>query len=310
MLVPPRLQAAGSMSAAGREWLASLPELCEGLSEQWGIELGEPYSECNMSWVAPAEGASIPTVLKVPMPATVQVKTLGGDFRGHESAALQAWGGVGATLLVANDVRSGAMLVEQCRPGDTLDSVPDPEAADEIAADLLTQLHLPAGNGSGIPKLDERAWQLARELPDRFEQAGKPFDEWLVTAATEKLVELSSTGCPPVLLHGDAHHHNILASEREPWLAIDPLPMVGDPAYDCVQYLLFRKGDLRDPVSEWGTVISRFCELARVDEERLKAWTFARLVSDALAACEVGRKAEDLEARQDDLWTARLLHRL
>ena len=36
----------------------------------------------------------------------------------------------------------------------------------------------------------------------------------------------------PVLLHGDLNPTNVLAAEREPWLAIDPKPMVGDPAYD------------------------------------------------------------------------------
>lgn len=307
MLVPPRLQATGSTSDLGREWLARLPEVCGRLSELWGIRLGEPYPESNISWVAPAEGASVPAVLKVPMPATIQVRTLAGDFRGHEADALQAWDGVGATLLLANDESTGAMLVERCVPGGTLDAVPDPDAADEIAAHLLTQLHRPAGEDDGFPRLGSRARQLAEELPGRFEQAGRPFDEWLVREAVETLVELSSCDGPSVLLHGDAHHHNVLASDREPWLAIDPLPMVGDAAYDSVQYLLFRKGDLQDPASEWGTVISRFCRLAGVGEERVTAWTFARLVSDALAACEVGRQVEDLEARQDDLWTARLL---
>lgn len=310
MLIPPRLRARASTSELGREWLARLPEICARLSEEWKIRIGEPYPECNISWVAPAEGASVPAVVKMPMPATVQVKTLAGDFRGHEAAALQAWGGVGATLLLESEESTGAMLVERCVPGGTLDSVPDPEAADEIAAHLLTELHKPAGGGNGFPRLDERARQLADELPDRFGQAGMPFDEWLVKEAVTNLVELSGSGDPPVLLHGDLHHHNILASDREHWLAIDPLPMVGDPAYDGVQYLLFRKGDLQDPASEWGSVIARLCRLAGVDEERVKAWTFARLVSDTLAACEVGRKVEGLEARQEDLWTARLLHRL
>ena len=34
-----------------------------------------------------------------------------------------------------------------------------------------------------------------------------------------------------VLVHGDFHHHNILASARG-HLAIDPKPMLGEPEYD------------------------------------------------------------------------------
>jgi streptomycin 6-kinase len=34
------------------------------------------------------------------------------------------------------------------------------------------------------------------------------------------------------LLHADLHHHNILAAERHPWLAIDPKGVIGDAAYE------------------------------------------------------------------------------
>jgi streptomycin 6-kinase len=42
----------------------------------------------------------------------------------------------------------------------------------------------------------------------------------------------SDDGPPPVLLHGDLNPTNVLAAAREPWLAIDPKPMLGDAAYD------------------------------------------------------------------------------
>ncbi|MEV4125830.1 aminoglycoside phosphotransferase family protein [Nocardia sp. NPDC049707] len=31
------------------------------------------------------------------------------------------------------------------------------------------------------------------------------------------------------LLYGDLQYENVLASEREPWLAIDPKPLAGEP---------------------------------------------------------------------------------
>ena len=39
-----------------------------------------------------------------------------------------------------------------------------------------------------------------------------------------------------VLVHGDFHHHNILASARG-HLAIDPQPILGEPEYDVVPFL-------------------------------------------------------------------------
>lgn len=43
---------------------------------------------------------------------------------------------------------------------------------------------------------------------------------------------------PRWLLHGDLHPKNVLAAEREPWLAIDPKPWIGDPAFDLAQVLV------------------------------------------------------------------------
>ena len=31
------------------------------------------------------------------------------------------------------------------------------------------------------------------------------------------------------MLHGDLHHDNVLTADREPWLAIDPHGVLGDP---------------------------------------------------------------------------------
>src|SRR5438270_474128 len=43
------------------------------------------------------------------------------------------------------------------------------------------------------------------------------------------------------LLHGDLHYDNILAhgldDPREPWLAIDPAPIAGDPGFDLLSAL-------------------------------------------------------------------------
>src|SRR5438067_1309862 len=44
---------------------------------------------------------------------------------------------------------------------------------------------------------------------------------------------LLATQVAPVLLHGDLHHENILAAARQPWLAIDPKGVVGEPAYEA-----------------------------------------------------------------------------
>jgi len=49
---------------------------------------------------------------------------------------------------------------------------------------------------------------------------------------------LPRTADRSVLLCTDLHAGNVLASQREPWLVIDPKPFIGDPAYEPVQHML------------------------------------------------------------------------
>ncbi|SDT29467.1 aminoglycoside phosphotransferase family protein [Microlunatus soli] len=310
MDIPARLRAEAGATLRGREWLAGLPQLCAHLSAQWGIRLARPYPGSHISLVAPVHGFSSPAVLKIALPSPIESGTIAGDFRHQEAAALRIWAGDGAPELLAQDAGSGAMLVEQCRPGATLETIGS-SAADAAAAEVIQALHHGVHDHDvEFVRLTDRARAVAAQLPDRFAAVGRPFDERLLGEAVDGLVQLAGSTDTEVLLHGDTHHHNILSATRRPWLAIDPLPMLGEPGYDAVQYLLFRKGDLHDPESEWRSVIESFCGRLDVDPDRVMAWIFVRLVSDAIAACERGRPIVDLEARNGDLWTARLVQRL
>jgi streptomycin 6-kinase len=58
---------------------------------------------------------------------------------------------------------------------------------------------------------------------------------------------------------------------------IDPKPFVGDRAYDPVQHLMNSEARLhRDPIE----LVRRVADLAEVDSERLRLWTFARAAAD------------------------------
>jgi streptomycin 6-kinase len=308
--IPQRLRAKAFTVSHGRDWLADLPEICRRLSDEWSVDLGAPFADSHVSFVVTANRGPRPLVLKVPMPSTIELGTLAAGARAGEVDALRQWAGDGSVHLVEHDPVTGAMLVERCLPGATLDQLGDPGGADRVAAGLLERLHRPHPQMRQFDRLADRATRLARDLPARFEAAEAPFDQWLLDTTVELLDHLSGSGPAEVLLHGDFHHANIMSAERQPWLAIDPLPMIGDPAYDAVQYLLFRKGDLAHPVTEWVGVIAEFCARLAVDIERVKAWMFARLVSDALAAYAEGRGLAELDASQGDLWSARLVHRL
>jgi streptomycin 6-kinase len=102
-------------------------------------------------------------------------------------------------------------------------------------------------------------------------------DTGLVDEGLRVFKELARPDLTDVLLATDLHAGNILWSEREPWLVIDPKPFVGDRAYDPVQHLMNCEGRLhRDPIE----LVRRVADLAAVDVERLRLWTFARAAAD------------------------------
>lgn len=235
----------------------------------------------------------------------VELDTLAGEARRVEAHALAAWRGQGAVLLLEAEPSSGAMLLERCEPGYPLASTDGAEAGDELAAALLQRLWISAPS-IGFPSLEglgRRALKTASEL---HATTAEVVDDELVQRALGLLRALLAEPQEQVLLHGDFHHDNILAAQREPWLAIDPLPMVGERSYDAVQYLLFRKGDLADPAASWGSAIETFCRYCALDPRRVLAWTVPRLVGDALSALKTGTSLEHLESCQQDLWSARL----
>ena len=89
---------------------------------------------------------------------------------------------------------------------------------------------------------------------------------------------LPATATRHVLLCTDLHAGNVLSAGREPWLAIDPKPYVGDPAYDVLQHMLNCDRRLgRDPVGLAG----HMAELCGLDAERVTLWLFARCVQES-----------------------------
>jgi len=99
----------------------------------------------------------------------------------------------------------------------------------------------------------------------------------LVKEGLAAFAELSQPGSEDRLLATDLHAGNVLRAEREPWLVIDPKPIIGDPAYDATQHLFNCQARLlADPI---GT-IHRFADLLEVDGERVRRWAFARAAAE------------------------------
>jgi streptomycin 6-kinase len=75
------------------------------------------------------------------------------------------------------------------------------------------------------------------------------------------------------LVNQDLHGGNVLRAEREPWLVIDPKPLVGEREIDGVG--LLRNAGSRTSVRRW---LDAFGELG-LDRERAHGWGVAHAIA-------------------------------
>ncbi|MBB1245026.1 phosphotransferase [Streptomyces durbertensis] len=273
-----------SRHEAGREWLERLPGLVAAYQARWRLRLGAPFTGGSCSWAAPVHREDgLAAVLKVTWPHP--------EARG-EAAALRHWDGRGAVRLLEADESRYALLVERCEPGTALHAGLPPHAAHaavgrlRTGAALLAELwHAADEPPAGMPELTAvcASWAaLAEERRDRLAARVAPrADPGLDALGIRLLRELPRSAGQRVLLHGDFNPGNVLAAARRPWLAIDPKPMAGDPAYD--PWPLVEQTAPDRPLGERFAVVAESCGQS---VDRLAAWALARTVEYAWWAAD------------------------
>jgi len=270
MIIPPRLIANCRHIPERKQWLDNLPAMLKELTERWSLRTGPPFDHANVtcSWVATAVRSDLtPAVLKLGMPHMEGA---------HEIQGLRYWNGNPTVQLLEADEDLGAMLLERCRPGDMLRSEPE-VTQDVVITTLLKRLWrkpAPPEELAGFRRLSDMLESWSNET---LAQAQHWPDSGLVSEGLRLLQSLAKPSPTDKLLATDLHAGNVLRSEREPWLVIDPKPFIGDVAFDVVQHLHVCEARLRaDPIG----MVWRLADLAEVDAERLRLWTFARAAAD------------------------------
>jgi streptomycin 6-kinase len=255
------------LQPGGAAWLDRLPRLVAECAELWGLDVGPAYEGSHVSLVAPvALGDGTAAVLKINFPDPESE---------HEPDALSHWDGRGAVRLLSTDRERRALLVERCQPGSALWEVEDEAEANGIAAGVLRRLWRPAPANHPFRPLAEEAAGWAGELSVVWEQLGRPFERRLVEQAVAWARELSASQGEQVVLHQDYHGGNVLRAEREPWLAIDPKPLVGEREFDAASLLRDRRDELVSDPKPTRRVRRRLDQLAAeldLDRERMRGW--------------------------------------
>jgi streptomycin 6-kinase len=275
-------------------WVDRLPRRLAGLLEEWELTPDGWSMHGYCSIVVPVQTSDAQSaVLKVAFDVDEESE--------HEPLALRHWGGRGAVRLLRADPHRRAMLLERLHQED-LTTVPDLEACEVVAA-LYPRLHVPA-----LPQLATvtsyvERWSGALASMPRSAPIPRRMVEQALFLARGLVADPASTG---VIVHGDLHYLNVLASDREPWLVIDPKPMSGDPHFELAPMLWNRMEELGDSVRTG--VRRRFHTLvdaAGLDEARARDWVIVRMVLNAHWAVEDAERADrDLTAEERDWITS------
>jgi streptomycin 6-kinase len=276
--VPELLTAAARRHDDLRAWIPELPAIVAQLADRWSLRVGEPFQPGGQcSWVAPVTGPSgAGLVLKVGF------RFPSGESR-DEAAGLRAWNGNGSVRLFAayETESASALLLERCLPGTRLADALAEREQDVVVAQLLRRLWMDPPEGYAFRPLGRMCAEWAGRFEQEHDVAANGIDPGLAREGIALLRALPAAADRRVLLCTDLHAENILAARRQPWLAIDPKPYVGDPAYDVLQHMLNCEERLAaDPAG----LAARMAGLTGVDAGRVRLWLFARSVQESASS--------------------------
>lgn len=262
----------GAFGIVGTEWFKSLPSILEQILLKWDVTVLEIFADLSYNFVAKV----------VHKDGTQYVLKLGPPHKElfTEMEALKLFDGRGSVKLINADNELGALLLELLEPGKPIINLEDDESATQIAGQVMGQLWLRDFEASKFPTV--AYWGSGFERYKKMLSGGNgSFPKKWIAIAEGLYSDLVSTMDESVLLHGDLHHWNILSAQRQPWLAIDPKGVIGEPAYEIGAWL-------RNPfpfiLSEGfpdRVILRRASQLSEqlgFDRDRILAWGAAQAV--------------------------------
>lgn len=284
----------------GRQWIDALPALAAGFLERWDLRLDGESAHGFASLVLPVRQADgTPAVLKL---QRVNEENVG------EPVALRAWRGEGMVRLLRHDESTCTMLLERLDASRSLAGMPDDEQALLVITGMLRHLSaFPAP--AELRTLADIAGDMVADTPDAAAGLSDPAEAELLRACAAAVAEvLDEPG--DRLLHWDLHYDNVLAplpgADREPWVAIDPKPLAGDPGFDLSPALHNRWEDMVATGDLDRALLRRFdlmtAELG-LDRARAARWCLGRVLQNLLWNIE----DEDPELRPEQIVIGRLL---
>ncbi len=267
-------------------WLAALPALIRAMEQRWSITVAESYAFATEAFVARAwQADGTPVVLKLAPPSAIR-RCGPGSAIDDQVAALRMSNGRGCVRLLRHDRDRGALLLE--RLGQPLADSNTPHAERMRILTAAAQVFWrPVAPGHSLPTGADQAIELARYIRATWKALNKPCTARTIrhamTAAHHRAAAHDDNRA--VLVHGDLHQWNALASQHD-YLLVDPHGIIAEPEYDLgvimrEDPLELMQGDPRNRATELAAHTGR-------DEDAIWEWGVLQRVATGLKCSSLG----------------------
>lgn len=213
-------------------WLDTVPDLLDRAARRWNLTLGRYHDAGYASVIATATDRSgRPRILKA---------WFDPDRFTDETTVMSLWSGALTADLIAVDEDDSVAIFDMVagRPGGS----PDRGCEVPMVALAIHDLHM-HGRASDPPPLPRLEDYISSGVLPRLERRLRLLRQGPVTRAVNAAAEAGKrlTGNPDrsTVLHGDLYRENVLFDEDGNPRLIDPLPMIGDAAFDWAFWTVY-----------------------------------------------------------------------
>ncbi|WP_411145830.1 aminoglycoside phosphotransferase family protein [Streptomyces sp. x-80] len=258
-------------------WLDDAPKLLEQAAERWKLSLGDYHDAGHASVIATATGLD-------GRPLLLKAWTDPSRYR-HEVDTLRLWAGGPTADVVeaADDLAVAALELVGRRAG----GADRPAHELQVVAAALRGLHTSGQRRPRTDCLPRLAEHLMLEVRPRIDRRARGLSlgglRTLIEVELSAFDALKEDPGRATVLHADLYRENVLFDWRGHPRLIDPLPMVGDPAFDWAFWTVYY--DLGRGTAERLATASR---VSRIPVPELAPWCRLLAVDGLLFYTETG----------------------
>ena len=202
----------------------------------------------------------------------------------HQANAMIWYDGLGCVKLLDADLEKGVLLVQEAVPGRSLANyfLTKDEYAIQSFLKIIKLLHRkPVKEVTNFEPLITYLQPLF--LPSKVDPLAR---DTMRDVAKQLLLTMTNQ----VLLHGDLYHGNIVSNSSSEWIAIDPVGLVGEAAFESAAFICYPvqflvASDVRAPMI--ARRVDQISQALEVERFRLQGWA---AVFAMRKACELYEK--------------------